>query len=207
MIYKICRFICSVIVHLFWTVKIVGEDISNYEGSFILAANHVSYLDPIILGIAVKRPINFIAKKEVFSIPLLSFILKKIGVIPVDRKNINPVSIRKSIVLLKKGHILGIFPEGTRSWDGNLLELNAGMVKIALQANVPIIPVGLKGTFEIYPPQAKFPAIFKRQCIYIHFGKPFKLDKNRRKDVEYIKESLFKIANKIKELTQLITNQ
>ncbi len=184
----------------------MGEDISHYKGSFILAANHVSYLDPVVLGIALKRPINFITKKEAFEIPLLGSILKKIGAIPVDRQNINPVSIRKSIVLLKKGHILGIFPEGTRSWDGKLLELNSGLIKIALQANVPIIPVGLIGTFEIYPPRAKFPAIFKRQCIYIHFGKPFSLDKNKRKDVEYIKESLIYLAHKIKELSQLPFN-
>ncbi|MDD3655549.1 MAG: lysophospholipid acyltransferase family protein [Atribacterota bacterium] len=202
-IYKVCRFICHIVICLFWPLKIEGEDISNYKGPYILAANHVSYLDPFILGIAVKKPIYFIAKKEVFDIPILGFILKRIGVIPVDRKNINPASIRKSIALLKKDQILGIFPEGTRSLDGRLLEFNSGLIKIALQTNVPIIPVGLSGTFEIYPPHAKFPALFKKQYIYIHFGKPLYLDRNKRKEVKYIKDSLLKIENKIRELTHL----
>lgn len=203
MIYKFIKFIFTIIVHLFWPIRVAGEDISNFQGPFILAANHVSYLDPIVLGVVVKRPINFIAKKEVYDIPFVNFIMKKIGVIPIDRNSINPVSIKKSLTLLKDNHILGIFPEGTRSPDGKLLELNKGMVKIALQVSVPIIPVGLSGTFEIYPPEAKFPAFFKRHCIYVNFGKPYYLDKNRRKDTEYIKKSLLIIENEIKRLTQI----
>lgn len=203
MFYRFIRSILTIVIHLFWSVKIGGEDISNYQGSFILASNHVSYLDPIILGIVIKRPINFITKKEIYDNPFFNFILKKVGAIPVDQKNINPVSIKKSLTLLKKNHILGIFPEGTRSIDGTLLELNVGIIKIALQANVPIVPVGLNGTFEIYPPKARIPLFFKRKRIYVNFGKPYNFDTNRRKDPAYIDESLSKIANEIKRLTKL----
>jgi 1-acyl-sn-glycerol-3-phosphate acyltransferase len=191
------------VVILFWPLKIEGENVVNHQGPLIVVANHVSYLDPVIVGIAVKRPINFIAKKEVFDIPILGFILKKLGVIPVDKKNINPTSVKKTINLLKKDHIIGIFPEGTRSLNGQLLKLNSGMIKIALQTNAPIIPIGINGTFDIYPPHAKIPAFFKRKNIYVHFGKPIYLDSSKRKDAEYLKESLQKIEQEIKELTQL----
>ncbi len=190
-------------VILFWPLKIEGENVVNHQGPLIVVANHVSYLDPVIVGIAVKRPINFIAKKEVFDIPILGFILKKLGVIPVDKKNINPTSVKKTINLLKKDHIIGIFPEGTRSLNGQLLKLNSGMIKIALQTNAPIIPIGINGTFDFYPPHAKMPAFFKRKNIYVHFGKPIYLDSSKRKDAEYLKESLQKIEQEIKELTQL----
>lgn len=203
MVYKFIKFISTIIINLFWSVKVEGEDISKYQGSFILAANHVSYLDPIVLGIVVKRRINFITKKEIYDNPFLNCILKRIGAIPVDKNSTNSASIKKSLNLLKDNHILGVFPEGTRSSDGKLLELNTGMIKIALQADVPIIPVGISGTFEIYPPEAKFPALFKNQCIYINFGKPYSLDKNRRRDTEYIKESLVKIEDEIKKLARL----
>jgi 1-acyl-sn-glycerol-3-phosphate acyltransferase len=191
------------VVILFWPLKIKGENIDNYRGPIIIAANHVSYLDPIIVGISVKRPINFIAKKEVFDVPILGYILRKLGVIPVDKKNTNPTSIKKTITLLKEGHILGIFPEGTRSLDGKLLKLNSGIIKIALQTNAPIIPIGINGTFDIYPPHAKIPVFFKRKNIYVHFGKPIHLDSSKRKDAEYLEESLQKIEQEIKELTQL----
>jgi len=202
-IYKIYRFIAKILILIFWPVKIKGEAVSSYKNSFILAANHISYLDPVILAIAVSRPINFIAKKEVFNLPILAGIFKRIGVIAVDRENINPAAIKKSIALLNEGHILGIFPEGTRSLDGELLELNHGVIKIALQTNVPIVPVGLSGTHEIYPPHAKFPAIFKRQIICIYFGKPIYLDADKKKNNEYIRESLLTIENQIRELTRL----
>lgn len=203
MVYNFIKFIATIIVNLFWSVKIEGENISKFQDSFILAANHVSYLDPIVLGIVVKRRINFITKREVYDNPFLNFLLKRIGAIPVDKNSINSASIKKSLALLRDKQILGIFPEGTRSSDGKLLELNKGMVKIALQAEVPIIPVGLNGTFEIYPPGAKFPSLFKNQVIHINFGKPYFLDSNKSKDSEYIKESLLIIEDEIKKLAQL----
>jgi 1-acyl-sn-glycerol-3-phosphate acyltransferase len=201
MFYKVFRFICYIIILLFWSLKIEGEESINREGPVILAANHASYIDPIVLGVAVKRPIHFIGKKEVFENPFLGFLARALGTIPVDRKKINFASIKKSISLLKSGLVLGIFPEGTRSPDGKLLELNAGMIKIALKAGSPIVPVGINGTFEIYPPKARIPNFFKRKKIYIYFGKPIYLDNDREKDVKYQKESLLGIQEKIKELT------
>lgn len=201
MIYKICRFFFSLIVQTFWPIIVESKRINDCNNSYILAANHVSYLDPIVLGIILKKPIHFIAKKELFNIPILGYLLILLGAIPIDKKYINLSSIKKSIDLLKNNHILGIFPEGTRSSNGNLLELNSGVVKIALKANVPIVPVGLNGTFEIYPPGAKLPKIFKKQFIYITFGRPIYLDSSRQKDVEYIRGILSKIKNEIKLLS------
>lgn len=203
MLYKFFRFIFNIFIRIFWPVKVKGENNSHYKPPFILAANHVSYMDPIILAITVPVPISFIAKKEVFEIPILSCIFKRIGVIPVDRKNINPTAVRKSINILNEGKILGIFPEGTRSSNGELMDLNIGMIKIAMQTNVPIMPVGLYGTREIYPPQAKFPALFKKQTICSYFGKPIFLDVDKKKDAGYAEVALLKIKNKIAELTEL----
>ena len=205
MFYRIFRFICTILILLFWSIKIEEKEQLNQKGSLILAANHVSYLDPIVLGVAVKRPIHFITKKEVFKVPFLGFLARSLGAIPVDRNKANPTSIKKSFSLLKKGHILGIFPEGTRSLNGELLDLNAGLIKIALKTGSPIIPVGISGTFEIYPPKARMPSFFKRKNIYIHFGKPIYLDNTREKDIKYQKESLIKIQEKLKELTRTIS--
>lgn len=190
------------LVHLFWSIETEGEESINEEGPLLLAANHVSYLDPVVLGISVKRKIFFITKKEIFEVPFLGFIVKLLDAVPVDRNKVNFSSMKKSISLLKSGHVLGIFPEGTRSLDGKLLELNTGMIKIALKTGSPIIPVGINGTFEIYPPQARIPNIFKRTKITISFDKPIYLDKKREKDVKYHKEALSQIQTRIKELTK-----
>ncbi len=176
----------------------------NLKGPLILAANHISYLDPIVLGVAFKRKIHFIGKREIFEVPFLAFMVRSLDVIPVDKEKLNPTTVKKSLSILKNGHVLGIFPEGTRSSSGELLELNAGLIRIALKTNSPIMPVGINGTLDIYPPHAKIPAFWRRKTIYIHFGQPLYLDKNREKEIEYKKESLIKIQNKIKELTRVI---
>ena len=207
MFYKVVRFIGYILTLLFWPIKTKGKKNLIKESSLILAVNHVSYLDPIVLGVAVRRQIHFIAKKEIFNIPILGFIIRSLGAIPVDRKKANPVSIKKSFLVLKKGNILGIFPEGARSMNGELLEFNIGLIKIALKTKSPIIPVGINGTFSIYPPKAKFPNFFKRKNIYINFGEPIYLDNTRAKDIKYQKESLLLIKEKIRELTTSIVNK
>ena len=207
MFYKVVRFIGYILTLLFWPIKTKGKKNLIKESSLILAVNHVSYLDPIVLGVAVRRQIHFIAKKEIFNIPILGFIIRSLGAIPVDRKKANPVSIKKSFLVLKKGNILGIFPEGARSMNGELLEFNIGLIKIALKTKSPIIPVGINGTFSIYPPKAKFPNFFKRKNIYINFGEPIYLDNTRAKDIKYQKESLLLIKEKIKELANSIANK
>lgn len=201
MFYKFVRFISCILSFLFWPIKIKGKNNFNKKGPLIFAANHVSYLDPIVLGTANKRQIHFIAKKEIFEVPILGIIVKCLGAIPVDRKRANLISIKKSLKILKEGKILGIFPEGTRSLNGHLLEFNAGLIKIAFKSNAPIIPIGINGTYDIYPPEAKIPSFLKRKYIYINVGGPIYLDYDREKDLKYQKEALSLIKAKIKELS------
>jgi 1-acyl-sn-glycerol-3-phosphate acyltransferase len=201
MFYKFARFICCILSFLFWPIKIKGKKYLNKKGPLIFAANHVSYLDPIVLGVANKRQIHFIAKKEIFEVAILGIIVKYLGAIPVDRKRANLISIKKSLSILKEGKILGIFPEGTRSLNGKLLELNVGLIKIALKSNAPIIPIGISGTYDIYPPGAKIPSFLKRKFVSINVGKPIYLDNKKEKDLKYQKEYLSIIEKKIKELS------
>lgn len=203
MFYKFFRYICYLLLHLFWFIKIEEEEPLKNEGPYILAANHVSYLDPIVLGVAFKRQVIFIAKKEIFEVPIIGLIVKSLGAIPVDRKKTNPVSMKRSLSLLKNGYVLGIFPEGTRSLDGELLKFNMGMVKIALNTESPIVPIGIVGTFDIFPSKSRIPKFLERKKITIHFGKPMYLDYNRRKDIKYQEESLLKIKDEIKRLTNI----
>lgn len=201
MVYKIVRYIGCVLSFLFFPIRIKGENILNKKGSLILAANHVSYMDPVVLGIATKRQIHFMAKKEIFKVPILGFIIRCLGAIPIDREKATPESIKRAFSILRDGRVLGIFPEGTRSLNGEILELNAGLIKIALKTSAPIIPIGINGTFEIYPSNSKYPKIHKRKKIYINFGKPIYLDSKRMKDIKYQEQCLAFIKNNIRELT------
>lgn len=112
----------------------------------IVVANHVSYWDPVAISCAMDRNISFMAKADLFKIPLLGTFLTAVGTFPVSRDGHDREAIRHSLSLLRSGQLVGIFPEGTRSKTGQLMEFHTGPVFIALKAGVPVIPVGLVGT-------------------------------------------------------------
>jgi len=189
MFYYIAKTIVWLLLKIFWRMEVIGTENVPERGGMIIASNHVSYLDPVVLGAATKRKIHFIAKKEVFNNIFSSIFLKSLNAFPVDRKKIDMPAFKKTISILKKGGILGIFPEGTRSINGELQELKLGVVKIAMKAGVPIVPVGIIGTHKIYPHGKMFPVLFKNK-ISVYFGAPQYFDKHNIKDKTYQKEAL-----------------
>ncbi|MCK5767847.1 MAG: 1-acyl-sn-glycerol-3-phosphate acyltransferase, partial [Candidatus Atribacteria bacterium] len=110
MFYSIAKFIGWILIKLFWRVEIQGIDNVPKEGSLIVAANHTSNLDPIILGITMNRKMHFIAKKEVFGNFIGNFICRKLNAFPVDRGKIDIKALKNAINILQKKEVLGIFP-------------------------------------------------------------------------------------------------
>jgi 1-acyl-sn-glycerol-3-phosphate acyltransferase len=200
MFYYVVRAIAWLLLKIFWQMEVIGTENVPEKGGVIIASNHVSYLDPVVLGASTKRKINFIAKKEVFNNIFSTIILKNLIAFPVDRKNIDMPAFKKTMSILKEGRMLGIFPEGTRSLNGELQELKLGVIKIAMKAGVPIIPVGIVGTHKIYPQGKTFPVLFKNK-ITVYFGAPQYFDKNNIKDKTYQENALNVVSQKIKELT------
>jgi len=200
MFYYVVRAIAWLLLKIFWQMEVIGTENVPEKRGVIIASNHVSYLDPIVLGVATKRKLHFIAKKEVFNNIFSSIFFKSLNAFPVDRKKIDMPAFKKTISILEGGGVLGIFPEGTRSLNGELQELKLGVIKIAMKAGVPIIPVGIVGTHKIYPQGKTFPVLFKNK-ITVYFGAPQYFDKNNIKDKTYQENALNVVSQKIKELT------
>ncbi len=203
MFYSLIRAICWLILKIFWRMEVRGIENLPQTGGLIIASNHVSYLDPAVLAASLNRKIYFIAKKEVFKNGFLSFILKNLNAISVDRENADILAFKRAINILREEKVLGIFPEGARSSDGELQELKLGTIKIAMKAGVPILPVGIIGTHKIYPRGIKFPILFKHKII-VKYGDPQYLNQLKSKDKIYQKEELNLLGKKIKELS--VTN-
>jgi len=145
MFYRLARFICRIILVLRrWEVR--GASNLPMEGGVVLVANHVSYWDPVVVGCAINRRIHFMAKSELFDIPVLSTIIRALGTFPVRRDKSDRAAIRTAIKLLEEGHVVGVFPEGTRSHSGELLKPHLGAAMLALKAGVPMLPVAVRGT-------------------------------------------------------------
>jgi len=146
MFYRFARFICRVILVFLRRWEVQGLSNLPAKGGLVLVSNHVSYWDPVVIGCAINRRVNFMAKSELFTIPLLGAVIRAVGTFPVRRNQSDRTAIRKAINLLEEGQIVGIFPEGTRSRTGELLKPHLGAAMLALKAGVPFLPVAVKGT-------------------------------------------------------------
>jgi 1-acyl-sn-glycerol-3-phosphate acyltransferase len=138
------------------------------EGPCIIAANHCSYLDPPLVGVACQRAIHYLARKSLLDIPVLGPILPQLNVIPVDQKNADRSALMGAIRVVKNGGAVLIFPEGSRSWDGDLQTAQPGIGMIVAKTGAPVVPVRVFGTFETYPRGATLPRL---SSIKVAIGK------------------------------------
>lgn len=141
-------------------------------GGAILAGNHVSYLDPILLWCGAPRPVHFMAKVELWDVRLIGGMLDRLFAFPIRRGTPDRAALTAAAALLSSGEIVGIFPEGTRHRsDGTdeLGEANEGAAFLALRTGVPVVPVGIHGTAEALPRGARIPR-FPR--VTIRYGQP-----------------------------------
>jgi len=186
------------------------------KGPFILVSNHVSYLDIIVNGcLCVPRKFHFIGQIDGWK-GIMKWLIRAFyfvaGVIPLNRQSDESREkiLKEAIKVLKKGNILVLYPEGRRSTNGELQEGKLGTAKIFLKTGVPILPAGLKGTFELLPPQGKLKI---KKIVEINIGQPlffneeFNLSQNLNENSLEYQEILEKITDKVMaEIANLVTN-
>ncbi len=149
MLYRIAVFILKILVFLIFNVKTHNsERYNNSDNRYIICANHISMIDPVMLAVSFKRKICFMGKKELFENKLLGYIFGKLGAFPVDRSGVSLSAIKSSLAVLNRNEILGIFPEGTRVKNYDEANAKPGIAMIANKANSNIIPVYIKGNYK-----------------------------------------------------------
>jgi 1-acyl-sn-glycerol-3-phosphate acyltransferase len=140
------------------------------DGAFILAGNHVSLLDPPFFGMACRREAFYMARDTLFRNPLANWVLRSWHCVPISRERGDVGAMRAVLRMLREGKAVLMFPEGTRSEDGELQEPRAGIGMIAARANVPIVPMRIFGTERALPKGASLP---RPARVEIKFGEPF----------------------------------
>lgn len=175
--------------NLFWPSTVTGLENIPDEGPFIICANHIHMRDPLFLSIRVKkRYITYLAKAELFEIPILKTIVgdKGLGGIPVHRGESDLNAIRQALATLKSGEALGIFPQGTRSRDNSPIPMLNGASMIAVRAGVPIIPAYIDGPYRRF------------HHVDVRIGKPVEIaDLGRRFDSDTLTEVTHRIENAV----------
>jgi 1-acyl-sn-glycerol-3-phosphate acyltransferase len=198
--YVIVRGFFGLVFHTLWPLRVKGVDNIPNKGAAIIVCNHLSMVDPFVVGYAANRLVSFMAKEELFRIPFVGFVIRKVGAFPVDRARRDPASMRTALTLLKQGELLGMFPEGTRSTSGEMLELRAGAARLAARTHTPIVPAAVHNTNKALPP-GKF---IRPARIAVTFGPPFELTElyDRNDKGEGMERALETLKEKIELLHQ-----
>lgn len=178
-IFRICRFFCWVVAKLYFRFEVIHVENVPQKGGVILAPNHVSFLDPPLAGIGLKRPTHFFARKTLMKNAFLKWFYNKLNCIPVNRDQLDTKTFREVIQLTKKGEILVMFPEGTRSHDGILQEGKQGTGMLVAHAKVPVVPCYIEGAAEALPRGTKLP---KPKKIRVTYGKPLDFTQHKATD-------------------------
>lgn len=145
MIYVFCRAVVRGVFAILYRFEAVGVHNIPAEGGVLICANHISVRDPISVGIHVKRQVKFMAKAELFKIPVFGWLIQKLGAFPVKRGGVSKDSIKMALTILRQGEIMGIFPEGTRNSDA---AAKRGAASFALRSGATVIPAAIIGDYK-----------------------------------------------------------
>ena len=138
--YKVIVKIVKVLLRIFIFLRIKGKENIPNEGAFLLCSNHRAMHDPLLIAVGCKRQLTFMGKEEIFKIPVLGRLVKALGAFPIRRGKGDAAAVMATLKIMKKGEATLIFPEGTRLKKGERKQVNSGIVRLAIQCGVPIVP-------------------------------------------------------------------
>lgn len=162
------RLVCGMLriyLKLFNNWEVEGRGNLPVKGPVVLASNHISLWDPVVIGCSIKREIHFMAKEELFRIPVFGRFIRSLNAFPVKRGRVDRNALRLAARYLEESRVLGLFPEGTRSKSSDLLPFQQGAALFALRSGAPIVPIGVTGTRSVFP-------FSLRGRIRVKLGKP-----------------------------------
>jgi len=199
MLYALARCFFVPFFRLLFRARVSGTEHLPKDGPVILAANHLSNWDPPFLACFLPRPVNYMAKVELFENPVFAAAIRSCHAFPVKRGAADRGAIKIAMQVLKSGGVLGVFPEGTRSRTGEVQKAEAGVALFASMSNAPVVPAAIIGTNEIFSERKTFPR------LTVVYGEPMMFTGNRknREDLERFSQSILDRIREIKEKEEI----
>lgn len=198
--YTFARIFWTTYFRLFHCIKFRGLHHIPRRGPAIFAPNHLSYYDPPATLIAIPGRVRSMAWEKLFVVPGLGGLIRNLGAYPVKLKSADKGAVTETLRILKHGERVLIFPEGERSWDGNLSEFEKGVGRVALSTGAMLVPTVLLGFYDAWPRTSKFPRLFTP--VQVHFCKPIQV--GRREPGMNAKERADEV---LAELRQVISRK
>lgn len=188
-----------------FSLRMQGKHNMPLTGPALLISNHQSFLDPLIVGLVARRPLVYLARRTLFRNPYFAWVIRSMNAVPIDQEGIGLDGVRTVLEQLRFGKAIVVFPEGSRTSDGNMQPLKAGIHLVIKRVQAPIVPVGIAGAYDAWPIWRKYPLPAplcwpaRPGTISVSLGKP--LDARRYADMPR-EEALAELFDKIHEEQQ-----
>lgn len=160
---------CRLLATLLFQVRVSGRERVPREGGVLVLSNHQSHFDPVLIGLACDCRLNYLARDTLFGFAPFRWLINSLDAIPIDREGLGLSGLKETLRRLQKGEMVLIFPEGTRTRDGEVAPLKPGFSALAKRAGVPLLPVGIDGAYQAWPRRRLLPGL---STIHIQFGEP-----------------------------------
>ena len=196
--YRTTNLTLGTFLRMMFRPRYLGKDKIPVDGPLIIAANHLSHIDPAFIMTATKRPVSYMSKKEHFDGAIRRLVFKQVGVIPVDREEGGKNALKGAIEILEEGGAIGIFPEGTRSRDGKMGKGKTGVARLAATTGAAVVPVAIRQTDDVWPVSKRAPRPWRK--FYYKFGDPMYFDFNEQNH-ENFREFTDNVMHRIAELS------
>jgi 1-acyl-sn-glycerol-3-phosphate acyltransferase len=199
-LYYFLKFWAQILFAVFFKLRVIGRENVPLTGGALLATNHQSYIDPPIVGVGLTRKIHFMARKSLFDrFAPFGWLISRLNAFPVERDRGDVGAVREALRRLNSGAAIVVFPEGTRTLNGDIGSLKPGIFVIAGRAGVPIVPTVIDGAFESWPRWRKTPRPYP---IIVAFGEPIvpeRFDNDADAMAAACRERMLTLQSKIRE--------
>lgn len=157
--YEAIKVLCRLGGVLGFGIRVFGREHAPQSGAALVCSNHQSHFDPVLVGLSVPARLNYLARRTLFDVPILRPTMEYFDAIPIDREGPALGGIKETLKRLKRGEQVLMFPEGTRTRDGEVAPLKPGFTTLARRAEAPIVPIGFDGAYQAWPRTQKFPGL------------------------------------------------
>lgn len=171
--YDFLRIVCRLFFLVVYRIRCEGRQYIPREGGALVLSNHQSHFDPVLVGLACDRRLNYLARQTLFGFPPFRWLINSLDAIPIDREGLGLNGLKETLRRIKRGEMVLMFPEGTRTPDGEVHPLKPGFCALARRLDVPLLPVAIEGAYDVWPRSQPFPGGGR---IHVQFGPPIMPD-------------------------------
>ncbi len=197
--YEIVSVFLTLSCRIFFRLRLFGRENIPKKGAFIIASNHQSYLDPVLCGAPLRRPMHYLARESLFSNWFFRALISSVNALPLKQGEGDLTTFRRVIELLKEGKGICLFPEGTRTKDGRIEPFKPGLGLLCRRGDAAIIPTVIDGAFECWPRHRK---MFSFGSIQVQFGQPITVrqaeEMGDKKLAEHLTKTIRKMQSKLR---------